>query len=740
MHSYAVHIKNLCPKLPSVSTLVRKLRSPAKWFGRHKITFPIACTEGNTEPGFETCQIFHELLPWNKLLWFVKVELKETSPGQLAVVPLPNAIVPGMKSDEVQCAAVGLHWLLSQHRCVVAVEPHRRLLENYPELLCSALEQSTSMRALKLSNYEFNEESASLFFSAVASNTRLERIEWDRIEFSEDLAEKPCLAGWMAGVASLKALRLTNIYGMSDSIVFTEALRACTELTELTIDAALAADDAVSFYSFLSASASLIELTIVGSGLELACSIGVLFQGLVANTVLRKLSLQNFCFELADSTLLSDMLSANVTLQELVFSSCYWRRCTHSLPEKETRGDCENAKQRWGLWWRVDPFVNAIKKSASLRRLEFDENSFSDEEMRKLLAAVRESGSFKELCFRSLCRWSAAEFCHLVQETGCTGKVAVDWCFSKSERFVQAQACTVSNSIRKHSFYDLCPQRLQDLCVVLKSEDNITALELVLDVDEVGEECATFLANYLMSAAVLKEIDMNFHATSKAIKLIVGGLSKNESLEKLSIRRWHDIDVPTICGWLGESKKLCYLVWLSFDEDPALATVLWALSWVIQNRCRDLLRDLSHRLRYSYTLTYLCVEELGQKEAEWHVVKTLLNRNASLVERATCFVLGSPLKICATAFELVSWHPQVLHGVRELAAVSASEARRKISEGLRRLKFDFWRLSGVVKEEFVCGDAKGSKMQIDQLGFDAWQEVRKFLTLADVADSSQPQA
>ncbi|KAH9367262.1 hypothetical protein HPB48_013615 [Haemaphysalis longicornis] len=411
-----------------------------------------------------------------------------------------------------------------------------------------------------------------------------------------------------------------------------------------------------------------------------ACNIQFLFEGLVVNNVLQKLSFQHFCFELYDSTLLSDMLSVNATLQELLFSSCYWELCTHPPVENEARVQCEKAKDRWGPWWRVDPFVNATKKSTSLRWLEFDEDLFIDEEMWRLLAAVKLNSSFKELCFRSVYRWPAVEFSHIVRDAGCTGKVDVDCFFSKSDQFMGAQGCTAElNSIRKHLFYDLCPERLQDLCVVLKSRDNVVALELTLKVFEVHEDCASFLANYLMSTTVLKEIDMNFHATGKAIALIIGGMSKNESLEKLSIRRWRDIDGS--------------------------------------------LKNLSQRLRYRYTLTYLRVEEVAEYEAEWQVARNLLNRNASLVEHAAYFALGSSVKICTEAFEQVSWHPLLLYRVQELAAVSASEAREKIRSSLRRLKLDFRRLSGVVKEEFICVEAKETELQIDQLCLNGCQAV-----------------
>ncbi|KAH9367311.1 hypothetical protein HPB48_021443 [Haemaphysalis longicornis] len=217
---------------------------------------------------------------------------------------------------------------------------------------------------------------------------------------------------------------------------------------------------------------------------------------------------------------------------------------------------------------------------------------------------------------------------------------------------------------------------------------------------------------------------MNFNATDEAVELIFDGLSKNKSLEKVTIIGWYPFDevVPTIGDWLEQSAKLYHLAWACIFWPPTVSVLL----------C-----ELRERLQNSYTLSYFYVDNNGQEEAKLQAVQNLIHRNASFVERAVGFVLGSRLKICATAFELVSWHPLVLYRVQELASVSESEAHEKIRESTQRLNLDFWRLSGIVKEEFVCYAAEGPELQIDQLGLDAWQEVRKFITVADVLDGSE---
>ncbi|XP_077564569.1 uncharacterized protein LOC144180037 [Haemaphysalis longicornis] len=228
------------------------------------------------------------------------------------------------------------------------------------------------------------------------------------------------------------------------------------------------------------------------------------------------------------------------------------------------RGRLEDAKRRWGLWWRVDPFVNAIRNSASLRKLHFDTNHFLDAELTRLLQAAQDRNSFRELHFDQLMKW---------------------------------------------------------LC-------------------------------------------------------IFGRQTAND--------------------------------------------IIWKLSETLQN---------------SYTLTSLRVDYFCPSNPQWQQVKNIVRRNSALVERAAHFVLGARTRICAAAYETVSWHPLVLRKVATLASVGEEEARQKLTEAEQALQNDFWRLSGVVKEELACENLGHGEVQIDQLGMDAWLTVRKFLNVSDIVDA-----
>ncbi|KAK8777273.1 hypothetical protein V5799_029374 [Amblyomma americanum] len=90
----------------------------------------------------------------------------------------------------------------------------------------------------------------------------------------------------------------------------------------------------------------------------------------------------------------------------------------------------------------------------------------------------------------------------------------------------------------------------------------------------------------------------------------------------------------------------------------------------------------------------------------------------------------------ARAVELVSGHERVLSIVQENAAVDAREAATMFNcaLGLRCLTGldDYMRLAGVVKRRVQCIGGRDSSVQLDELSYECWIHIRKFLTVADV--------
>lgn len=727
LRSYVLKIKEICPELPSVDTLVRKFRSPVTGFGHHHLTFPIMCTSTSYSNGSEVCPVFLEISLWNELLAFLHMELIETTPGRLKAARLPDTNIMSSKPQDIQRAAVCLHWLLVEHKCVEAIEPSGPLLKNYPQLFIDALARNSSVKVVHLSGHEIHTDVAMDLFTRTSKKIHIEELHLDNLKFFGDRRKlQECLVLWIRNLVSLKFLKLTRMYGLWDADLFAYALQFHAGITSLTVDTNLVEGDKRAFSAFLESNTALTEVVLVGGGFLGHREADDVLEAIGRSGRLKKLSFHRYSFDMVEATQLSDALAANTTLEEVTFLNCYWEFFGRRIFQSEFRRvQLEDAKHRWGLWWRVEPFVNVIRNSTSLRNLRFDNNHFLDAELTRLFEAVKDRDSFRELRFDKLVRPSIGEFWSLIEGSGASAKVKIGTFVSKSELFADdLDMHPTWPSIQQHGLFDLSSTHMPNICGALTAHDSISTVHLIFGEfgGAVNDQCALSLAVYLASTMSLKEVHFNFYATDEAVHIITDGLAKNRSLERLSISGWviRRDDAFTICDWLCQSRNLYEVKWLCTFGRQTATDITWKLSEILQN---------------SYTLTSLRVDDFCLANQNWQLVKNIVRRNSALVERAAHFVLGLRNRICSAAYELVSWHPLVLRKVKNLASLREEEARQKLSEAEHALKNDFWRLSGVVKEELYCETADNDHVQINQIGVDAWLTIRKFLKVSDVVNA-----
>lgn len=725
LRNYAVHITTVCHSLPTVESLVRQLRSPATGFGNHRLTFPVACTHNSASDAQKLCQIFEELNLWNEILSHVKLELREVTPGRLAVARIDRIWVPQNKLQEVRRAVICLHWLLSEHRCVDSVEVDSVVLEYYPQLFCDAIKRSTSVKVVRLCGQGKLISTTPEVFRAIFQACSLEELHCDFIHLTEGAKElQSMLAAYIKKVAILGTLSLTRISPGFETEALVKALKANSTITSLTIQ--LRDLDTRSLAAFLANNSVLTDLTV---GSITATSItGLLppvFQALEGNTSLRKLSLHNFDLDVVDGTQLSDMLAVNTAIEDLSFCSCTWT----NFPPCWLYGCCETqakfqaAKARWGSGWHVDTLAQAIRNSSSLRRLRFDKNHFHSEELLRLLQAVNESSVFQQLCFEIIFCHSIAEIADAVLQTRTAGKFFATECISSSSYFANSVSRIASSpSATLYSFYDLMPVQLEEICTALTANDHVSALNLRMTASnaKVDEYCAALLAAYLSSTTALKDLRMRFQATGDTARIVLQGLCSNNTIEKLTLTDLflNSSEVRDICAWVQKRRTLYHFV---------------CVCEYYGNGEEVLIEQLLDILQTNHTLTFSRVDDYIENDSNWQVMSQLLGRNLTYVIRAAEFALGSTLKRCAIAFELVFWHPLVRSRLEDACAGNAEAAQKKIRDGLRRLDTDFWKLTGVVNEDFSCYPSNENRTQIDNLGFDAWTEIRKLLSVADVS-------
>lgn len=130
-------------------------------------------------------------------------------------------------------------------------------------------------------------------------------------------------------------------------------------------------------------------------------------------------------------------------------------------------------------------------------------------------------------------------------------------------------------------------------------------------------------------------------------------------------------------SWVSSNRRLH-----SLHVSPSSSDRSWELPW---ETIQPLLASLEASLTDNYSLTYAYVDAMWECPWEWHRIAHKVRRNSGLLRWAAAFVLGSELTQAKTAFQLVSWHPQLLGVVQRMGTLDRVQAEQKIQESQDRL-------------------------------------------------------
>ncbi|XP_065292247.1 uncharacterized protein [Dermacentor albipictus] len=726
--AYAAHLSPLHPKLPGREDLVKELRSLRSPFTCTRIRLPLHCNVCKAVPA-STCPVVSELMPMiNEWLWSLAVEIHEVEPGRLALTALENDNMSRGASWTANHAAILLHCLLTRHRCLQVIEGLQSILPCYRKLFCDALRNNTSLTVLRLSKCELTGPVVRSVIAAIGGAECLEELSWDWCKFTTGnvRAAEDALSAYITKTKSLRTLNVAHVPLFRESSALIEALVKNTSIVKLIVGCSvLNQSQRTEFRRYLAANRTVTNLIICSDHFRSAPDVGEVFKALTENSTLEVLTLENFELDPIVALQFARVFSFNTTLREVGFPHCTWdyqfMRATEDIRRQRMLYALVG---RLGRDWRVVPLVKALQKTSSLQKLVLA-GCFTNDETRQLLDAAAKSSSLQQLTFDSVMMLSVETFHQMVQETGASGKVRLGTCHSLPAAFVAGlKSGSDILSMGHHKFFHLNTPAFREIGAALVLHDRVTALELRLDTwdDDFVEKDASTIAAYLSKTTALKEIYMKFSNFNQDAHLIIEGLSKNKTIEKLGIEDWlvRRKDIKKLCTWLVDSRTVYHLVYLCAQYEA----------------CKVLIEDLADLLEDSYTLTYIRVVEYPSNFHNWQAVKHFRRRNLSLVECAAHFVLGSTLKRAAAAYETVSWHPQLLSKVQELAPLSASEVSQKLLECNRLVRMQFWQLAGIVKDELVCFERVDGQKQIDNLILDAWLHVRGFLSINDVLDET----
>ncbi|KAK8776823.1 hypothetical protein V5799_029829 [Amblyomma americanum] len=240
------------------------------------------------------------------------------------------------------------------------------------------------------------------------------------------------------------------------------------------------------------------------------------------------------------------------------------------------------------------------------------------------------------------------------------------------------------------------------------------------------------MAAYIMEARTLKDLEVHVYVDEPELedqehdpdakKLLVNALASNLSLTRIAL-----IGLP-----LNEDN--CEFLANAFANSQNLSELSFAV--LSRDSYKAFLQTLVSGIESNYRLLRVGVPICKGLNSELVAIRNITRRNASLVTRAARFVMGDHDPYNARAVELVSGHERVLSIVQKNAGVDAREAATMVSRalGLRCLTGleEYMRLAGVVKRRVQCIGGRESPVQLDELSYDCWIHIRKFLTVAHV--------
>lgn len=724
---YAAHLAELHAAMPSASQLTRLLRSLRSPHTKTRIQLPLHCKACQAVPA-QTCPVVVRQLPvLNEWLYELTSEIREVAPGKLALFTITDDIRPRFESDTQRVAVVLLHCLLTRHRCLQAAQGLQDLVPCYHNIFCDALRNSSSLTSLQLTKCRLTSPMIVSLVAALTSTDILEELSLYSCEslYSVRAAEK-ALVSCIAETKSLGTLSM--VYGklFRDTTAFIQSLEKNTSIVRLTLSSeVLLPEEGEAFHRFLVGNSKILELSLVNCAFDDTVLLDKLFKAIEENSVLRKLSLRYFDFDLASAACFCDAVARCPTLQEVELPSCNWKLAQVHPVDPGRELALLRITVALGQELQVCPFVRALKRASSLRKLTLGVH-LTNWEVRKLLDAVRSCASLECLVLDYFLPESMEQFCQALVETGTTGKVAFRFGRIPPPEFASALR-DYGDAVRagRYVFSDLSLEGLHEITAAVALHDHVTSLHLHLDSghDDISSEDASTVAAYLSSTTTLKDIYMSFYVSEEVAHTLIGGIAKNSTLEKLGIQDWsmscEDIDV--LCKWVAASRTVYHLVFLCDDEMA----------------CSELVEGLEEVLADSYTLTYLQMMEHPRTFHALQATKNMIRRNLSLVECAVQFVLGSTEKRAARAFDLVSYHPQVFCKVGKTAWLTPADVKQKLKESRLRVCVHYWQFTGVIKNELVCHKRNDGQMQIDQLGLDALLHLCCFLRVSDVLDEEK---
>ncbi|KAH7947454.1 hypothetical protein HPB52_012183 [Rhipicephalus sanguineus] len=706
------------------SPALQDMASAKGCFSGRPIDYQRPCTSGEGR----LCDIFRELPLWNEFFWYVCLELRELSPGQMSLVETYGAIVPCGMTEQKQQAATLLYHLLTLHRCIVSVKLNAHIVEAHDKLICDALRQSSSLIKLDMNGCGCVDKTASYRLIAVLPHmTQLRELELGMLNFGYASSER--FSEFLASTRSLRTLIMTGEFFKWDhALQVARGLKQNVTITTLSLNTS-AVDNFWSSREEISAylhEASTLRALSVTAHCRLKNKACEIVEPMFLNNTISELNLTDFHINTGDTQLIPALLIQNRTLRSLNFVNCAYK------PAPQYDADtCVIYTESFGyVSSRIYPWVVALNKNNTLEELTLSLSWYDADEWRSFFKALASNASLQKINVSQFPREDVTEIFRAMRETGVQERFFVGAHHVFEDTVVALTECKQLSCIEVDSTIFLRFEPLLTAPCLIQSCSHMTSLCMVFEKQLSTVTVSSLIAQCITGAMALRALHLTFRnncpiwlADRRIQRALVQAVSVNRTIRSLHIwgLRFDETETQMLVETLRSSRTLYDFYFHPHDDESTFSFV----------------RKLSPILSSNYTLLGLHLTKCVDLGGEFFTMAEVVRRNNSLVTRATHFVMGTKShKYCAEALELVHSTPGLVARLQNSTSADENQAVVRIWKSLKNFSEldEFMRVTGVVKDRVTCHPRDDGKMQLADLNRDCWLYIRRYLMVSDIRD------
>ncbi|KAK8759607.1 hypothetical protein V5799_002759 [Amblyomma americanum] len=694
---------------------------------RTQLTLP--CTRSEAAP---VCQLVRRVAEYKKVLWSVGLEIRvENGLGELGIAIAPKAVLMDPLEDpRIDCETIArilLRNVLAHHRCIVAVEI-TFFVARSPVLL-SILQDKYSVRKLTISDVTCCETKVFEALEKLAKpsdqNYSDEREKYFCFSVRLPLFVIPKEQGSIT-LTALDVADLEFCTGCARQLI--NILLQNNTISDLTVGSCVFSYDCVDllhgFVLYLQIHRSPLKKLNVRTPEASQLALESLVSSIAPRTTLEELVIDIDIYDVEAKALFAELIARSRNLRTL---SVTWpRNCVVSVISygfELLAGDAAT---------RIEPWLLALPENATLLTLNVDLLGFSAEECCAFFRALALNKALKNINISHLPACAdLKEICQIIRGSRLAKAIHNEDHPLSITSLPLLPECPEVTFLTVSSFHLNNSEILRRTFEILISSNHITSLRVCVQ-DCFLHKIQAAMAAYIMEARTLKDLEVHAYVDEPELedqqhdpdagKLLVNALASNLSLTTIAL-----IGLPL-------TEDNCEFLANAFANSQNLSELSFAV--LSRDSYKAFLQTLVSGIESNYRLLRVGLPICKGLNSELVAIRNITRRNASLVTRAARFVMGDHDPYNARAVELVSGHERVLSIVQKNAGVDAREAATMVSRALRLRRLtgleEYMRLAGVVKRRVQCIGGRDSPVQLDDLIYDCWIHIRKFLTVADV--------